>query len=260
MTLADQSAAVWQSFWSTLSGTPGEIFWDADPREAAEDFALIAGRLDPSLPLVDIGCGNGRHTRFLAHYFGRVIGTDLSEAAVACARATNVPQSILYRALDVRDPRDTENFNTTIGDANVHIRGVLHRMPLADREAAVRGIERLLGAAGTLYLKELSPATGAYFGRLIEEHGTPPGLARAFQSGSGPGTMSRIDLERLFPPDRFVVLATGDSLIQTINQLPDGVSIRVPAVYALIRRQPSEGELRLSADKQPARPAQPLAT
>ncbi len=234
----DPSTAVWQHFWSTLTGSPGEIFWDADPHEAAQDFALVGTRMDRSLPLVDIGCGNGRHTHFLAQHFGRVVGTDLSTAAVDRAQAADASPHIVYHALDVRDQRDTESFSATIGDANVHIRGVLHRMPQADREAAVRGIERLLGTAGTLYLKELSPATEAYFGRLIDQYGTPPGLARALQSGSGPGTIGLKDLEQLFPPDRFAVLATGDSLIQTTNQLPDGEAIQVPAVYAVIRRQP----------------------
>ena len=83
MTTANRYLTSWENYWSTLSGTPGEIFWDADPAHAAQqDLGLFQGYADPQLPLLDLGCGNGTQTRFLADHFPKVIGTEISPAAV----------------------------------------------------------------------------------------------------------------------------------------------------------------------------------
>ena len=50
-----------------------------------------------------------------------------------------------------------------------------------------------------------------------------------------PGEIAEPDLVRLFPADRFEVMRTGTSHIHTVNTLPDGEVIMVPAIYALIR-------------------------
>ncbi len=50
-----------------------------------------------------------------------------------------------------------------------------------------------------------------------------------------PGQISLPELVRLFPADRFEVLGTGTSRIHTVNTLPGGEVIMVPAIWALIR-------------------------
>ena len=86
MTTANRYLTSWENYWSTLSGTPGEIFWDADPAHAAQqDLGLFQGYADRQLPLIDLGCGNGTQTRFLADHFSRVMGTEISPAAVHIA-------------------------------------------------------------------------------------------------------------------------------------------------------------------------------
>ena len=92
MTSANRYLTSWESFWSTSTGTPGEIFWDADPAHAAQqDLALFQDHVDPQLPLVDLGCGNGTQTRFLANHFTRVIGTEISPAAVRFPKRNKRP-------------------------------------------------------------------------------------------------------------------------------------------------------------------------
>ncbi|MGZ8382273.1 MAG: class I SAM-dependent methyltransferase, partial [Nitrospira sp.] len=92
----------WESFWSTATGASGEIFWDADPAHAAQqDLALFKGIADPQLPLIDLGCGNGTQTRFLANHFAKVIGTEIAPAAVKLAERTNGAANVTYRVLDV---------------------------------------------------------------------------------------------------------------------------------------------------------------
>jgi SAM-dependent methyltransferase len=237
MTSANRYLTSWEGFWSTLSGTPGEIFWDADPAHAAQqDLALFQGSIDPQFPLIDLGCGNGTQTRFLADHFAKVIGTEIAPAAVEIARTKNAAHNISYRVLDVLRPDDAQALHEEIGDANVYMRAVLHQLSPVDHTTAIQSIERLLGRKGVLFLVELSSAAEPYFAQLIKQYGPPPGLARVFQHQITPGMVNENDLEVLFPPDRFTLLRTGPSHIHTVHTLPTGEVVKVPAFYAILRR------------------------
>lgn len=228
----------WESFWSTSTGAPGEIFWDANPAYAAQqDVALFQGTLDPQLPLIDLGCGNGTQTRFLADHFQRVLGTEISPAAVEIARTKHAAANISYRVLDVLSPDAAQALHEEIGDANVYMRAVLHQLSPADQETAIQSIARLLGTKGTLYLIELSSAAEPFFARLIQQYGPPPGLARVFQHQITPGMLNENELEKLFPPDRFTLIRTGKSYIQTVHTFSTDEVVKVPAFYAILRRR-----------------------
>ena len=230
----------WESFWSTSTGTPGEIFWDADPAHAAQqDLALFQDYADPQLPLVDLGCGNGTQTRFLADHFARVIGTEISPAAVEIARTKHAAPNVSYRVLDVLSPDDAQALHEEIGDANVYMRAVLHQLLPADHATAIQSIERLLGKKGILYLVELSSAAEPFFAQLIQQYGPPPGLARVFQHQITPGMLQENNLEFLFPSDRFTLLGTGQSHIRTVHTLPTGEVVKVPAFFAIFRQRQS---------------------
>lgn len=238
MITANRYLASWEKFWSTTTGAPGEIFWDADPAHASqEDLALFKDSVDPHLPLMDVGCGNGTQTRFLGGHFARVIGTEIAPAAVNLAGKTNGAANISYRLLDVLNPSDARVLHDEIGDANVYLRAVLHQLSPADQPTAVQSIERLLGRKGTLYLVELSSAAEPFFAQLIERYGLPPGLARVFQHQITPGMLHEDNLASLFPADRFTLLKTGPSYIRTVHSLPTGDVVKVPAFYAILRRR-----------------------
>lgn len=237
MTSANRYLTSWESFWSTSTGAPGEIFWDANPAHAAQqDLVLFQDSADPQLPLIDLGCGNGTQTRYLADHFAKVIGTEISPAAVAIASTKNAAPNVSYRVLDVLCPDDAQTLHEEIGDANVYMRAVLHQLSPADHATAIQSIERLLGRKGVLYLVELSSAAEPFFAQLIKQYGPPPGLARVFQHEITPGMVNENDLERLFPPDRFTLLSTGQSHIHTVHTLPTGEVVKVPAFYAILRR------------------------
>jgi SAM-dependent methyltransferase len=240
MTSANRYLTSWEGFWSTSTGTPGEIFWDADPAHAAQqDVVLFQGSVDPQLPLIDLGCGNGTQTRFLANHFARVMGTEISPAAVEIARTKNAAPNITYRVLDVLCPDDAQALHEEIGDANLYMRAVLHQLSPVDHATAIQSIERLLGRTGVLYLVELSSAAEPYFAKLITQYGPPPGLARVFQHEITPGMVNENDLEVLFPPNRFTLLGTGKSHIHTVHTLPTGEVVKVPAFYAILRQRQS---------------------
>jgi len=238
MVSTNRYATSWEGFWSTLSGTPGEIFWDADPAHAAQqDLVLFQDYADPQLPLIDLGCGNGTQTRFLADHFARVIGTEISPAAVQISQTKNAAPNASYRVLDVLCPDDAQALHEEIGDANLYMRAVLHQLSPADHASAIQSIERLLGRSGILYLVELSSAAEPYFAQLIQQYGPPPGLARVFQHQITPGMLHENNLESLFPSDRFTLLGTGQSHIRTVHTLPTGEVVKVPAFYAVLRRR-----------------------
>jgi SAM-dependent methyltransferase len=238
MASTNRYATSWEGFWSTLSGTPGEIFWDADPAHAAQqDLVLFQDYADPQLPLIDLGCGNGTQTRFLADHFARVIGTEISPAAVQISQTKNAAPNTSYRVLDVLCPDDAQALHEEIGDANLYMRAVLHQLSPADHATAIQSIERLLGRSGILYLVELSSAAEPYFEQLIQQYGPPPGLARVFQHQITPGMLHENNLESLFPSDRFTLLGTGQSHIRTVHTLPTGEVVKVPAFYAILRRR-----------------------
>lgn len=82
--------------------------------------------------------------------------------------------------------------------------------------------------------KELPPQAAAYFATLIERHGLPPGLAKVMRH-IPPGQISLPDLVGLIPAGRFEAISTGTSRMHTVNALPGGEVISVPATWALIR-------------------------
>lgn len=238
MTSENRYATSWEKFWGSTTGSVGEVFWDADPIHASQkDAALFSEYFNPQLPLVDLGCGNGTQTRFLANLFPRVIGTEIAPAAVQLAGKTNNAGNVTYRLLDVLRPDEAQCLHDEIGDANVYMRAVLHQLSPADHATAVQSIDRLMGATGTLYLIELSSDAEPYFARLIQQYGSPPGLARVFQHQITPGMLHENALESLFPPNRFALLDTGPSQIRTVHTLPTGDVVEVPAFYAVLRRQ-----------------------
>jgi SAM-dependent methyltransferase len=232
---ADQHLTLaWERWWAGIGQTPGEIVWEADPGDLQADLDHFAAWFGQALPVVDLGCGDGRQTRFLARHFPHVTGVDLSAAAISQARAAGNPPNVRYQVLDARDPAGAARLHDELGDANVYIRGVLQALPPASRPRAVQAVAALLGAAGTLFAKELPPQAAAYFAALIERHGLPPGLAKVMRHVP-PGQISLPDLAGLFPARRFEVLGTGTSRMHTVNVLPGGEVISVPAIWALIR-------------------------
>lgn len=224
----------WEHWWAGLDGTPGEIVWDADPADLMADLGYFADSLNPALPVVDFGCGDGRQTRFLAERFPQVVGVDIAAAAIRRAGAADNPPNVTFQVLDARDRDGAARLHDELGDANVYIRGVLQALPPASRPRAVETIAALLGSAGTLFAKELPPEAGSYFAEMTQRYGMPPGLAKVMRS-IPPGQISIADLSGLFPGDRFEVLDAGTSRVRTVNSLPGGVVISVPAIWILTR-------------------------
>src|SRR5437868_3324124 len=155
----DQEKA-WDRFWGHVrrTGLEGDVLWDA-ASEAEQRLILerVLAHLDRSLPVVDMGCGNGRYSRVLARHFPRVLGIDASSRAIERARTESAgdgPANLSFQVMDGSAPGVGRQIRDALGEANVFVRGVLHVLAPAARDAMAASFTEVLGGRGALYLVE----------------------------------------------------------------------------------------------------------
>jgi SAM-dependent methyltransferase len=247
----------WDSYWQTIrkTGAGGEVLWDNVPEKAsAQDLVRFAAHMDPDLPLVDVGCGNGRQTRYLAGHFRRVIGLEISPAAVELARRETLgtPQEarISYRVWNGANPGEAEALLREVGDVNIYMRTVFHCVQSSDRPAFVANLATLLGERGTLYQIELSQGALETLRKLPGN--SPSGLPRlvhnVVRNGIHPIGFSKRDRETYYPDQRWTILDQGDTVAIRTVRLAHGEEALVPANYLVMRscRQAGDGRLAVS--------------
>ncbi|MBW4718164.1 class I SAM-dependent methyltransferase [Saccharothrix obliqua] len=221
-------ADVWEVFWRATARDGRPPLWDVPA-----DLARLTEVLDGSLPVVDVGCGNGTQAVQLAAHFERVIGADASAAAIDLARRTHPHPNVTYVVLDALDTAAVARLHDRCGDANVHLRGVLHQVAPDLRPAFAAAVRRLLGERGTLHLVELAPTAEAYFAALTAG-GPPPALSRVLSAGIRPGVLTAEDVMALLGP-RYVAVAGGHDVLPTTHTLPGGGRASIPAFHLTAR-------------------------
>ncbi|MET9440557.1 class I SAM-dependent methyltransferase [Streptomyces sp. NPDC006610] len=239
MSVTSRYRAAWEGFWSEAPQGQGAVLWDAGPElTAGLHLPLFEPHLaDPDLPLVDLGCGNGTQTRFLADRFPRVLGVDLSDAAVAHARQADPAGRAGYRTLDAAEPSEAAALHAELGDVNVYMRGVLHQSEPGDRRPLAEGIATLVGARGRAFLVELAQAAGTALRDLAARPGGPPAkLAPIFRHGIAPGEVADDAIPEFLRAAGLTVLASGDLPLTTTEPGPDGAPIQVPSKWLVAGR------------------------
>lgn len=229
----------WEGFWREAPDDPGAVFWDADPKvTAALHLALFEPHVtDFELPLVDLGCGNGTQTRFLADRFPKVVGVDLAAAALDHARHADPTGRATYRLLDAAEQGAAKALHTELGDANVYMRGVLHQCEPADRQPLADGIAALLGERGRAFLVEPSEAAGSVLGGLAQSPaGPPPKLAPIFRHGIAPGEVADAAVPVLLETAGLTVLVSGELPLTTTEFTPDGAVLELPSKWLVAGR------------------------
>ncbi|HSK76787.1 MAG TPA: class I SAM-dependent methyltransferase [Thermoanaerobaculia bacterium] len=232
----------WDSYWRTVdsTGQGGQVLWDNVPeRAAAEDLIRFKRHVDDSsLPLLDIGCGNGRQTRFLARHFQKVVGVDISAAAVELARRETARETnVEYRLLDGTNPRQALELHEELGDCNIYMRGVFHCVQQKDRPAFVRSLEILLGERGGLYLIELQHGALSVLRKVPgnTSSGLPKLVHNVVKHGIRPIGFNPKDREVYYPESRWRILGEGHEVAINTVLLADGQEIQVPASYLILR-------------------------
>jgi SAM-dependent methyltransferase len=228
---------LWQRFWQDLPDSQGAAFWDAEPaRAAAAHLELFEPHFDPALPLVDLGCGNGTQTRYLAQRFPTVVAVDIAAAAIEAARQLNAAPNIEYQVLDVLAADQVEALRERLGDVNIYMRGVLHQLAPADRYTCARSLARLTGTRGCVFAQELTPAAHRTIGEILA---TSPAearpklhrLARYFPMGQPEQRSGEADMTVPLGRAGLAVLAEGELGIHTTERLEDGTQLVLGARY-----------------------------
>ena len=143
---------------------------------------LARRKLRPRIVL-DYGCGVGASTPHFFEVLGaeRVIGVDVSERSLATATRTWGSDRAVFRS--IADPI-TEEVDLAFTN------GVFHHIPLADREDAVRFVQRTLRPGGVFAFWEnnpWNPGTQLVMARCEFDKDaikiTPPSARRLLKSG-----------------------------------------------------------------------------
>ncbi|MER7044753.1 class I SAM-dependent methyltransferase [Streptomyces jumonjinensis] len=246
MSVTSRYLDAWEGFWSETSGEPGEVFWDAAPElTVGRHLALYEPHVeDYRLLLLDIGCGNGTQTRFLAGRFPRVLGVDLSASAIELAVRREKERSeygplgeMGFRQLDAVDRRMVAELHRETGDCNVYMRGVLQQADPGDRQTLADSISVLVGARGRAFVVEPAEAAGRRLAELARSpSGPPPKLRPVLRHGIVPGAVADADLPGYFATAGLRVLAGGELPLTTAEYEPDGSRIELPSQWLVVGR------------------------
>ncbi|GAU67243.1 hypothetical protein SSP35_04_03270 [Streptomyces sp. NBRC 110611] len=235
MTASSHTPQGWEAFWREVPGGAGETFWDSDPSlTAALHLPYFRPHFDAGLPLVDLGCGNGTQTHYLAGHYGRTLGIDLSPAAIALARADGPDSPAEFRALDAVDKAAIDALRGELGDVNIYLRGVLHQCTPEDRARIVAHAAVLLGARGRIFAVEPAEAAKDVLMSLARRPTGLPGKLRAvFAHGISPGEMADTDIPRLLEEHGLRTVASGRLPLFTTESDDDGRRIELPTNWVV---------------------------
>ena len=236
MDVSQRYREAWEGFWSATSDAPGEAIWDAAPALSAVPHSeLLLPYADASLPVVDLGCGNGTPTRYLATRFARAIGVDLSHAAIAHARRADPEGVAEFAQLDLVDGDAVHALHERTGDVNVYMRAVIHQSEPEARPAVAEAVATLLGKRGRAFVAELTPASKAVLQQASEAPGGPPEkLRRVFEHGLKPASATEEEVPELLRAAGLTTLDSGDTALPQTEYLPDGTRIDLPARWFVL--------------------------
>ena len=232
----------WERFWGSVrsTGVGGDVLWDTgDLDEMDAHLAIMAEHLDPTLPIVDVGSGNGRFTRRLTSEFPSAMGVDIAENAVDRAhRESDGHATVSFRALDATAADAGEKIRADIGaDANVFVRGVLHILDPAGRVAFARTLHQVVGVRGRVFLAETN-FRGSALGYLEHLGATarhiPAPLERAIADLPRPGHFGEPERVDVFPASEWLVVADGPADIETIPLRGTSEPEHIPGYYAVL--------------------------
>lgn len=237
-------AKAWDTFWGRVrrTGEGGDVLWDiesdAEMKAARE---RIEKHLDLGLPILDVGCGNGRHTRMLGSVFPRALGVDVSPNAVRLAREESKgTPNVEFRALDMAEKGAGERLASEFGEMNVYIRGVFHVISHEARQVMVENIARVVGLRGAIYLIE-SDIHGDPLDHLVVQGATPTSfpapLELVIKSGVRPPEhFGRRELNTYFPAARWEHTAVEPTFLHTLPLVDRSRRMdELVALYAVLR-------------------------
>lgn len=233
----------WDRYWTGISSTgrTGDVLWDSGSAlEHNQYSALVLDHFDPALPVIDVGCGNGTHTRWLAGLFPgtRVLGIDVSPGAIdrAVMEARDVPNAE-FLVLDATEPGAGEALLERLGPANVFVRGVFHVLKTDKQAALAANLRTAVGTRGRAFLTETN-FLGSSLDYLSElgatHHNVPRQLRRALENLPRPGRFGAPERQGVFPASDWQLITDGPVSIDVVPMNPGGLPQQVPGYFALL--------------------------
>ncbi|MDI1446596.1 class I SAM-dependent methyltransferase [Polyangium sp. 6x1] len=238
-------AKAWDRFWSGIrrTGNGGEVLWDTeDIREIEEVMNRVAAHFAPDLPVIDIGCGNGRFTRLLAARFPRVVGLDVSSHAIDKAWEESAGiTNLSFHVADVSMPYALRWLTDELGGTNVFMRGVLHVLDPPRRAVAIENMRGALAARGVLYLSE-SSIDGDPLDHMVLQGATPTYLPEPMRKvvAAGvrpPSRFGDAEVREYFPSAAWEILESGPTVMYTLPLRTRDEIEALPSYFALARRR-----------------------
>lgn len=236
MSVSERYRDAWESYWQETSDAPGEAIWDSDPSlTAVPHCEILLPHADPALPVVDLGCGNGTQTRYLATRFPRAVGVDLSQAAIEHARRADTEKTAEFEQLSLVDQEAVRALAARLGDTHVYMRAVIHQSEPQDRPAVAEAVATLLGTRGRAFVVELTSGSKDLFRRAAESPGGPPAkLRRVFDHGLKPAGAADDEVPRLLGEAGLRIVDSGDTTLPQTEYLADGTRIDLPARWFVL--------------------------
>jgi SAM-dependent methyltransferase len=165
--------------------------WGERPSELALEAAkrLVRHKGRP-LRVLDIGCGYGRDSIYIAKSLGfRVLGVDISEKAIEMARENSLKAQATKAEFKIADFSDLRSYFDVVLVSNLY-----HLLPPEGRRDLAEHVARLLGPDGVLYLNAISINDGEHYGV-----GTPvPGEENTWVDGKYLHLSTEEELRREF--------------------------------------------------------------
>src|SRR5688500_3743515 len=118
------------------------LWWYVGMRRIGE--ALLDGRLQPGLCILDAGCGTGGNLRWLSRY-GTAVGVDLATEAMRFCRLRRLTTTAQASVLNLPYPDATFDLVTSFD--------VIYHLDVADDVAALRELSRVLRPGGALLVR-----------------------------------------------------------------------------------------------------------
>ncbi|WP_113952574.1 class I SAM-dependent methyltransferase [Arenicella xantha] len=204
------------------------------------DAILLKQYFNQSLPVVDFGCGFGKHTLALSAFFNKVIGVDTSQVVIDKNNRNPMYSDIEFSQFDGVNVPEAVALHSKLGDCNVYVKGVLHQIQTRDREFVAQSLKTLLGHGGALFIHEvdrkfLNDLKNHKFSEL------PYKLRQTLAGNLLPLGIDQPEIEKLFlDDDRYELCDYGKRYIKTELHLKTGQNIYVPCLYFCIVKRCSD--------------------
>ncbi|MEV4994546.1 class I SAM-dependent methyltransferase [Streptomyces niveus] len=236
MSVSERYRDSWESYWRETSDAPGEAIWDSDPSlTAVPHCEILLPHADPALPVVDLGCGNGTQTRYLATRFSRAVGVDLSHAAIEHAWRADTEKVAEFEQLSLVDHEAVRALSARLGDTHVYMRAVIHQSEPRDRPAVAGAVAALLGTRGRAFVVELTSGSKELLQRVAASPGGPPAkLRRVFDHGLKPAGAADDEVPRLLGEAGLRIIDSGDTTLPQTEYLADGTRLDLPARWFVL--------------------------